>query len=182
MCVCVGVSPCTDISTVYVTDCVCMCIPTTLPLLSPPRCFTQKKDLRMLRFIQEVNTTTRSCALWDLDEDTEYIVHVQSISMSGTSPPSDTVVFRTPKESERLASKSPGEPRQRWCHFNVYLHGQSTWKVRLSVSLEVLRCLDTHWGQLCVGLMSVWSKVKNTSDNNRNNGNDIIHYITFFFI
>ncbi|XP_042566583.1 fibronectin type III domain-containing protein 5 isoform X2 [Clupea harengus] len=68
----------------------------------------QKKDLRMLRFIQEVNTTTRSCALWDLDEDTEYIVHVQSISMSGTSPPSDTVVFRTPKESERLASKSPG--------------------------------------------------------------------------
>ncbi|XP_012673674.1 fibronectin type III domain-containing protein 5 isoform X1 [Clupea harengus] len=69
----------------------------------------QKKDLRMLRFIQEVNTTTRSCALWDLDEDTEYIVHVQSISMSGTSPPSDTVVFRTPKESERLASKSPDE-------------------------------------------------------------------------
>ncbi|XP_062386216.1 fibronectin type III domain-containing protein 5 [Sardina pilchardus] len=69
----------------------------------------QKKDMRMLRFIQEVNTTTRSCALWDLEEDTEYIVHVQSISMSGTSPPSDTVLFRTPKESEKLASKSPDE-------------------------------------------------------------------------
>ncbi|XP_036949914.1 fibronectin type III domain-containing protein 5 isoform X2 [Acanthopagrus latus] len=68
----------------------------------------QKKDVRMLRFIQEVNTTTRSCALWDLDEDTEYIVHVQSISMGGSSPPSEPVLFRTPKESEKLASKSPG--------------------------------------------------------------------------
>ncbi|XP_023284318.1 fibronectin type III domain-containing protein 5-like isoform X2 [Seriola lalandi dorsalis] len=68
----------------------------------------QKKDVRMLRFIQEVNTTTRSCALWDLDEDTEYIVHVQSISMGGSSPPSQPVLFRTPKESEKMASKSPG--------------------------------------------------------------------------
>ncbi|KAG7245210.1 hypothetical protein INR49_023776 [Caranx melampygus] len=56
---------------------------------------------------QEVNTTTRSCALWDLDEDTEYIVHVQSISMGGSSPPSQPVLFRTPKESEKMASKSP---------------------------------------------------------------------------
>lgn len=63
----------------------------------------------MLRFIQEVNTTTRSCALWDLDEDTEYIVHVQSISMGGSSPPSEPVLFRTPKESEKMASKSPGD-------------------------------------------------------------------------
>ncbi|MBN3305203.1 FNDC5 protein, partial [Amia calva] len=69
----------------------------------------QKKDVRMLRFIQEVNTTTRSCALWDLEEDTEYIVHVQSISMSGPSPPSDPVQFRTPKEAEKLASKSKDE-------------------------------------------------------------------------
>lgn len=69
----------------------------------------QKKDFRMRRFIQEVNTTTRSCALWDLDEDTEYIVHVQSISLGGSSPPSEPVLFRTPKESEKMASKSPGE-------------------------------------------------------------------------
>ncbi|RVE66316.1 hypothetical protein OJAV_G00106120 [Oryzias javanicus] len=69
----------------------------------------QKKDVHMLRFIQEVNTTTRSCALWDLDEDTEYIVHVQSISMGGSSPPSQPVLFRTPKESEKMAAKSPDE-------------------------------------------------------------------------
>eukprot|EP00063_Salmo_salar_P059389 XP_014034224.1 PREDICTED: fibronectin type III domain-containing protein 5-like isoform X2 [Salmo salar] len=68
----------------------------------------QKKDVRMLRYIQEVNTTTRSCALWDLEEDTEYIVHVQSISMGGSSPPSDPVSFRTPRESEKLASTGPG--------------------------------------------------------------------------
>lgn len=78
-------------------------------MLTGLSCLPQKKDVRMLRFIQEVNTTTRSCALWDLDEDTEYIVHVQSISMGGSSPPSEPVLFRTPKESEKMASKSPGD-------------------------------------------------------------------------
>ncbi|XP_029900775.1 fibronectin type III domain-containing protein 5 [Myripristis murdjan] len=69
----------------------------------------QKKDVRMLRFIQEVNTTTRSCALWDLEEETDYIVHVQSISMSGPSPLSEPLRFRTPKEAETQASKSKDE-------------------------------------------------------------------------
>ncbi|XP_056151334.1 fibronectin type III domain-containing protein 5 [Lampris incognitus] len=69
----------------------------------------QKKDVRMLRFIQEVNTTTRSCALWDLDEETDYIVHVQSISMSGPSQLSEPLRFRTPKEAETQASKSKDE-------------------------------------------------------------------------
>lgn len=67
----------------------------------------QKKD--MLRFIQEVNTTTRSCTLWDLEQDTEYLVHVQSISLSGTSPASDPVLFRTLKEAEKQQSKSKDE-------------------------------------------------------------------------
>lgn len=73
----------------------------------------QKKDVRMLRFIQEVNTTTRSCALWDLEEETDYIVHVQSISMSGTSPLSEPQRFRTPKEAENQASKSKGSNTER---------------------------------------------------------------------
>lgn len=67
----------------------------------------------MLRFIQEVNTTTRSCALWDLEEETDYIVHVQSISMSGTSPASEPLRFRTPKEAETQASKSKGNVAHR---------------------------------------------------------------------
>lgn len=62
----------------------------------------------MLRFIQEVNTTTRSCALWDLEADTDYIVHVQSISISGPSPLSEPLYFKTPKEAETQASKSKG--------------------------------------------------------------------------
>uniref|UniRef100_A0A3B5LUU6 Fibronectin type III domain containing 5a n=1 Tax=Xiphophorus couchianus TaxID=32473 RepID=A0A3B5LUU6_9TELE len=66
----------------------------------------QKKDVRMLRFIQEVNTTTRTCALWDLEEETDYIVHVQSVSMSGTSPLSEPLRFRTPREAETQASKN----------------------------------------------------------------------------
>ncbi|XP_077588185.1 fibronectin type III domain-containing protein 5b isoform X2 [Stigmatopora nigra] len=63
----------------------------------------------MLRFIQEVNTTTHSCALWDLEEGTDYIVHVQSISMFGTSPQSEPLHFRTPKEAETRASKDKDE-------------------------------------------------------------------------
>ncbi|XP_061751628.1 fibronectin type III domain-containing protein 5 isoform X1 [Nerophis ophidion] len=69
----------------------------------------QKKDVRMLRFIQEVNTTTRSCALWDLEEETDYIIHVQSISMFGTSPQSEPLRFRTPKEVETQGSKNKDE-------------------------------------------------------------------------
>lgn len=64
----------------------------------------------MLRFIQEVNTTTRSCALWDLEEDTEYIVHVQAISIQGQSPASEPVLFKTPREAEKMASKNKGRP------------------------------------------------------------------------
>lgn len=81
----------------------------TLIPCHPPQ---QKKDVRMLRFIQEVNTTTRSCALWDLEEETDYIVHVQSISMSGTSPVSEPLRFRTPKEAETQASKSKGNAQR----------------------------------------------------------------------
>ena len=73
-------------------------------------CSWQKKDVRMLRFIQEVNTTTRSCALWDLEEDTEYIVHVQAISIQGQSPASEPVLFKTPREAEKMASKNKGRP------------------------------------------------------------------------
>ncbi|XP_026108741.1 fibronectin type III domain-containing protein 5-like [Carassius auratus] len=69
----------------------------------------QKKDVRMLRFIQEVNTTTQSCALWDLEADTDYIIHVQSISTSGTSPLSEPLHFKTPKDAETQASKSKDE-------------------------------------------------------------------------
>lgn len=79
----------------------------------------QKKDVRMLRFIQEVNTTTRSCALWDLEEETDYIVHVQSIGMSGTSPLSEPLRFRTPKEAETQASKSKGRVAQRQKYTNM---------------------------------------------------------------
>eukprot|EP00061_Rhincodon_typus_P015808 g43700.t1 len=55
---------------------------------------TAKKDVRMLRLIQEVNTTTRSCVLWDLEENTEYIVHVQSITLSGCPVQLSSVMYK----------------------------------------------------------------------------------------
>uniref|UniRef100_UPI00398E3A1F fibronectin type III domain-containing protein 5b n=1 Tax=Pristiophorus japonicus TaxID=55135 RepID=UPI00398E3A1F len=84
----------------------------------------QKKNVRMLRLIQEVNTTTRSCVLWDLEEDTEYIVHVQSISLSGVSPASDPISFRTPKEAEQLALKDEVTAKMLQRHYTQLRTGE----------------------------------------------------------
>ncbi|XP_072555449.1 fibronectin type III domain-containing protein 5b-like isoform X3 [Paramormyrops kingsleyae] len=84
-------------------------IPEGAPIIGFAITQQQKKDVRMLRFIQEVNTTSRYCALWDLEEDTDYTVHVQAISMRGLSPPSTPLHFRTPKEAEKQASKTKDE-------------------------------------------------------------------------
>lgn len=76
----------------------------------------------MQRFIREVNTTNRACVLWDLAEDADYIIQVQSIGLYGESQASKRVHFRTLKETDRLPSNSsnqgeappassPGEPQ-----------------------------------------------------------------------
>lgn len=109
----------------------------------------QKKDVRMLRFIQEVNTTTRSCALWDLAEETDYIVHVQSISMSGPmSQHSEPLRFRTPKESETQASKSKGKKLYNLTHnFRIRLkliHTVSMEETKSKALLQVpVPCCNT---------------------------------------
>ena len=92
----------------------------------------------MLRFIQEVNTTTRSCALWDLEEETDYIVHVQSISMSGPSPLSEPLRFRTPREAETLASKSKGNTLEK--HTHTHTHTQT----HRHTDTQTHRHTDTH--------------------------------------
>ncbi|XP_035764520.1 fibronectin type III domain-containing protein 5-like [Neolamprologus brichardi] len=55
----------------------------------------QRQDGLMQRSIREVNTSSRWCVLWDLDEDTHYSVQVQSVGLHGDSPPSRAVHFRT---------------------------------------------------------------------------------------
>uniref|UniRef100_A0A3Q2WNA0 Fibronectin type III domain containing 4b n=1 Tax=Haplochromis burtoni TaxID=8153 RepID=A0A3Q2WNA0_HAPBU len=55
----------------------------------------QRQDGLMQRSIREVNTSSRWCVLWDLDEDTHYSVQVQSVGPHGDSPPSRAVHFRT---------------------------------------------------------------------------------------
>uniref|UniRef100_A0A665UZL8 Fibronectin type III domain containing 4a n=1 Tax=Echeneis naucrates TaxID=173247 RepID=A0A665UZL8_ECHNA len=59
-----------------------------------------RKDGHMQRFIREVNTTSRSCVLWDLEEETDYIIQVQSIGLYGESQASKKVHFRTLKKSD----------------------------------------------------------------------------------
>ncbi|KAJ6661314.1 hypothetical protein lerEdw1_015452 [Lerista edwardsae] len=72
----------------------------------------QRQDGQMQRFIREVNTTNRACVLWDLAEDADYIIQVQSIGLYGESPASKRVHFRTLKQSDRLPSNSSNQGRQ----------------------------------------------------------------------
>uniref|UniRef100_A0A8C1K322 Fibronectin type III domain containing 4a n=1 Tax=Cyprinus carpio TaxID=7962 RepID=A0A8C1K322_CYPCA len=60
----------------------------------------QRMDGKMQRFIREVNTTSRSCVLWDLEEETNYIIQVQSIGLYGESQASKRVPFRTLKKTD----------------------------------------------------------------------------------
>ncbi|XP_073191494.1 fibronectin type III domain-containing protein 4 isoform X2 [Lepidochelys kempii] len=69
----------------------------------------QRQDGQMQRFIREVNTTNRACVLWDLAEDADYIIQVQSISLHGESHASKRVHFRTLKETDRLPSNSSNQ-------------------------------------------------------------------------
>ncbi|MED6241603.1 Fibronectin type III domain-containing protein 4, partial [Ataeniobius toweri] len=69
----------------------------------------QRQDGHMQRFIREVNTTSRSCVLWDLEEETDYIIQVQSIGLYGESQASKKVHFRTLKKTDRFSSNSSNQ-------------------------------------------------------------------------
>nr|XP_055041434.1 fibronectin type III domain-containing protein 4 isoform X2 [Misgurnus anguillicaudatus] len=69
----------------------------------------QRMDGKMQRFIREVNTTSRSCVLWDLEEETDYIIQVQSIGLYGESQASKRVHFRTLKKTDRFPSNSSNQ-------------------------------------------------------------------------
>ncbi|CAI9571385.1 unnamed protein product [Staurois parvus] len=56
-----------------------------------------------------MNTTNRACVLWDLEEDTDYIIQVQSIGLYSESQASKRVHFRTLKETDRLPSNSSNQ-------------------------------------------------------------------------
>uniref|UniRef100_A0A3Q2ZJS3 Fibronectin type III domain containing 4b n=1 Tax=Hippocampus comes TaxID=109280 RepID=A0A3Q2ZJS3_HIPCM len=60
----------------------------------------QRQDGLMQRSIREVNTSSRWCVLWDLDEDTHYSVQVQSVGLHGDSQPSRAIHFRTLERSD----------------------------------------------------------------------------------
>lgn len=94
----------------------------------------------MQRFIREVNTTNRACVLWDLAEDADYIIQVQSIGLYGESQASKRVHFRTLKETDRLPSNSSnqGEALPE-CH---------SWGRLLSTSQPRCAC--------CLGLPKCW--------------------------
>ncbi|CAJ0945658.1 unnamed protein product [Ranitomeya imitator] len=69
----------------------------------------QRQDGQIHRFIREVNTTNRACVLWDLEEDTDYIIQVQSIGLYSESQTSKRIHFRTLKETDRLPSNSSNQ-------------------------------------------------------------------------
>ncbi|XP_049613949.1 fibronectin type III domain-containing protein 4 isoform X1 [Syngnathus scovelli] len=69
----------------------------------------QRQDRHTQRFIREVNTSSRACVLWDLQEDTDYVIQVQSIGLYGESQASKKVHFRTLKKTERFPSNSSNQ-------------------------------------------------------------------------
>ncbi|XP_066532765.1 fibronectin type III domain-containing protein 4 [Hoplias malabaricus] len=69
----------------------------------------QRQDGRMQRFIREINTTSRACVLWDLEEETGYVVQVQSIGLYGESQASERVHFKTLNKSDRFPSNSSNQ-------------------------------------------------------------------------
>lgn len=69
----------------------------------------QRMDGKMQRFIREVNTTSRSCVLWDLEEEMDYIIQVQSIGLYGESQASKRYHFRTLKKTDRFPSNSSNQ-------------------------------------------------------------------------
>uniref|UniRef100_A0A3Q2QXR6 Fibronectin type III domain containing 4 n=1 Tax=Fundulus heteroclitus TaxID=8078 RepID=A0A3Q2QXR6_FUNHE len=75
-----------------------------LPLNTFHNCL--KHDGHMQRFIREVNTTSRSCVLWDLEEETDYIIQVQSIGLYGESQASKKIHFRTLKKTDRFSTNN----------------------------------------------------------------------------
>ncbi|XP_076834591.1 fibronectin type III domain-containing protein 4 isoform X2 [Brachyhypopomus gauderio] len=72
----------------------------------------QRQDGLTQRFIREVNTTSRACVLWDLDENTDYIIQVQSIGLHGESQASKRVHFRTLEKTDHFQSNmmAQGDP------------------------------------------------------------------------
>ncbi|XP_045074928.1 fibronectin type III domain-containing protein 4-like, partial [Coregonus clupeaformis] len=69
----------------------------------------QKQQGQTEPFIREMNTTSMACVLWDLDEETDYIIQVQSIGLYGESQASKKVHFRTLKKSDRFLSNSSNQ-------------------------------------------------------------------------
>ncbi|XP_078480249.1 fibronectin type III domain-containing protein 4-like, partial [Lampetra planeri] len=69
-----------------------------------------RQDGLMQRSIREVNTSSRWCVLWDLDEDTHYSVQVQSVGPNGDSQPSRAVHFRTLERSDQYPVLDHHEP------------------------------------------------------------------------
>ncbi|KAA0718320.1 Fibronectin type III domain-containing protein 5 [Triplophysa tibetana] len=116
----------------------------------------QKKDVHMLRFIQEVNTTMRSCALWDLEADTDYIVHVQSISVSGPSPVSEPLQFRSPREAVK-GSESKDEVTMEEVEQNAQLR---------AVELIIIVVVLIMWAGVIVLFCRQYDIIKDNEPNN----------------
>ncbi len=78
-------------------------------------------DGKMQRFIREVNTTSRSCVLWDLEEETDYTIQVQSIGLYGESQACKRVHFRTLKKTDRFPSNSSNQGNTLLLYNNIIL-------------------------------------------------------------
>ncbi|XP_043918724.1 fibronectin type III domain-containing protein 4 isoform X1 [Protopterus annectens] len=109
----------------------------------------QKQDAHVQRFIREVNTTNRACVLWDLQQDTDYIIQVQTIGVHGESQSSKRVHFRTLKDTDRFPSNSSNQG-----FLNVEYGGDPTVQ-----GLDKYRQLQTGEIVIIVVVLLMWAVV-----------------------
>uniref|UniRef100_A0A673KWT5 Fibronectin type III domain containing 4b n=1 Tax=Sinocyclocheilus rhinocerous TaxID=307959 RepID=A0A673KWT5_9TELE len=115
----------------------------------------QVKDGLMQRFIREVNTTSRACILWDLDEDADYIIQVQSVGLYGESLASKKIHFRTLKMSEHIQSTMMDQGK----HVYLSRHLQ-TGEILIIMTVLLMWAIYTFF------FFSVYDIIKDNDSNN----------------
>ncbi|XP_078255583.1 fibronectin type III domain-containing protein 4-like isoform X1 [Rhinoraja longicauda] len=124
-----------------------------------------RKDGQMQRSIREVNTTNRACVLWDLEEDTEYVIQVQSIGLNGESRASKRVQFRTLKETDWVPSNSSNndDPTVQEMNRNMPLQ---TGEMIIIVTVLIM------WAAVIALFCRQYDIIKDNDSNNNNNNKE----------
>ncbi|XP_062822769.1 fibronectin type III domain-containing protein 4 isoform X1 [Anolis carolinensis] len=123
----------------------------------------QRQDGQMQRFIREVNTTaTRSCVLWDLAEDADYVIQVQSIGLGGEGPASKRLHFRTLRRTDRLPGSGNGTSPQG----DITMEGLDTGRRLQTGEMVIVVAVLLMWAAVIALFCKQYDIIKDNDSNN----------------